>query len=801
MSIRACIAFLASAFACVLPASGQACTSQDNSASNASIGFALVDGLNFYPDQFSNGSPVFSAPMQQKLNIISSGSDRIRVRTVPDSAEEAPKCGWVPKVFVKQGADPLTVAEASRNSKNKSQLIDGRVIQNPLDLKGLLKSLPSDTSFDPLSVKVYSAPSENASQRATLGVFGIFRIFATYRSSNAPTAEPDWFFIANENPLRPVSWSGWVKSSNVFTWESQMSIYFNSANTSPADIFVSYDAMLTGNKKGLIAQKPSSDTSPPSRNIARFPILSEVQRPGQSANSNIHYRIGFFGDACAANRSACVSGAQAIDDSSTVFEAAEMMKKTQVLFVIDNTLSMTSYYGPIANAVSETAREIETKLRQQNEPDTYVQFAAAVYGDYRSASNPSIDNMDFRFVGNNSFSDYRTLAGLKSLSYFQDALYDKPESPYGGLARALRDVRWSPDAGARILIWIGDHGGRNYGNTEPITSEIIRKQLAAKKVVLIPINVRGAYDGSWNGRFIQQANDIRNGSSSSTVKPQVAKPVETYRGSTADVSRTAAEVRQAILGVFYGAGATIALVENRGASESGVQTKIASDIARAQLVDLGSVDSAIKDGPLAYLNLSRDQIRQIFEKKQVMAPGFVSYSPTNENFTFWVNLNRGQLGTLQLVMRGACDGFDGGDPGDRIESALLTVTNIMGGDKYRPDEKVGDFLLRRFFIPSRYLPSVLNNTTREIEDEWRRAGNDAAKREKIVTPICRSAYLLELVSRNQKVKNLRRLSSKRTGFDWSTTSDNLTTFEWGWNNDVKDEYLYVPVEYFPSDIK
>ena len=775
-------------------------------ADNVVEHFAIVAAPDLYvgadDDRLMDPDVSAAILMHTSLLKVREAGSRMLVRSRRRLLGDEFVCGWIPRADVLPiGAPAITVG----NEIEWTDPVTGqsKTLENPLSLKAMLRSNPETGPGDATRVQIYERPTITAEPRTDASVFGIYLIYAEREVDG-----DFWFWIAGEEPQAPTAFAGWVPAEHVLLWETQLSLYFN-GQSEGAEIYAGRELASVGDGEGVLARRPddyversvgapaTDEDGEPVSNIARFPIL--LEEPGASRRGQTLYRIGFFGD----------SGV--VEDVSDRGRKQRNVRRVDMLFLLDNTLSMTEYFPYVVRGVRSATERIAA-INAREGYDVEVKYAAAVYGDYADRA-AVVDEVQFQVIsrlGEPGYTEHlaRLSAIAASGGYFEDALADKPEAGLAGILRGISDLQWSDGTEFKVIVWIGDHGSRESGSAEHVTIDEVRARMRANDVLLLPINVAGRYSDVWNGEFVRQGNEL------ATVRG--LETTLTYAGGAAggdDREATARAIEEAI-GKLYKSSltASVAIREGRNVDQVLAERRdlLELDIPAAE-GDVRRISTAICEmafGSVGCENAARSG--------QFMGEGYVRYDERLENYDFWVNLTYDNLDLMTRLMQLTCRGFERSSVRRNIEQAMTLVTSTLGGDPYRPDIPVGEFLRRYLFLPANHFPSILESTPDRIEEQWQRA-RDADSRSgtleatlRIADPICRSAELLGLAFDNKRLidpdTDLVRTSSldERPGVEYSWTvadRSRIVDFDWEWSQGGENNYFYLPVDFFPSRVE
>lgn len=739
-------------------------------------------------------------PMHTRLQKIAETDFRLLFRTSKKLVEGRRVCAWINKGNGQEDVLPAFPERLKVGTPvDWTDPVTGktRELENPLPLKALLRSNPQMDTEDATQVSIYNKPTITSTKRTDASVFGIYYVYAERLTSN----NEYWYWIAGEDAHVPTAFAGWVSQEFVLLWESQLSLFFNESEDNDA-IFATRDFAASEDGDGVLGRRPDDfeerslgepkEGEFASRNIARFPILNEES--SANARGQTIYRIGFFGD-----------DAQ-LGQTSEIGDVQIDIRNIDVLFVLDNTLSMTEYFSSVVQGVRNSAERIKN-INAQEGYDVNVKYAAATYGDYLS-EDARIGNLQFDIVSNLGLPGYTEHLGkLTDIAergdYFKDSLNDRPEAGLAGVLLGVETLEWTSDARFKVVVWIGDHGSRDFGDKEGITVQFVKERLIKNNVLLLPINVSGRYDKMWNNQFISQG-DLLAGTFGLDTK------IAHDGGQTDDFARTQQFIEEAIANMYVSSLVSSITLRNRtNLSQTIEERKDLFDLGiPAAESDVAQISKAICE--MAFGSEGCDNIRS---SKQFMAEGYVLYDERHENYDFWVNLTFNDLDILNRVLELSCDGFTRGNVKTNIEQAMVIVQTTMGGDRYRSDIPVGEFLRRYLLLPANHFPSFLESTPDKIDELWQQArsidseNGDLIETTQIADPICRSASMLALVLDRKRLKNpatdLVRASSlsDRATYEWTVEDEgNLVDFDWEWAQGGENNFYYIPVNFLPGRI-
>lgn len=630
-------------------------------------------------------------PMHTRIRKVRSTEFRMLFVTTRKVLDGRQVCGWISLASdapdaLSMDARPVPVD----NLVDWTDPVSGKTkrLKNPLPLKALLRSNPEREYDSATRVKIYDKPSIASRSRTDASVYGIYYIYSERLLDNGEL----WYWVAGEHPFDATPFSGWVPDTQVIIWGSQLSVYFNE-QTRGTDIYASRDHAIRGDTEGRIGSRPKDfaertigfpvDSVNAANNIARFPIIEEVGSPDGSERSI--YRIGFFGDD------------KEIGKQSDRSKIQVRVRNIDVLFVLDNTESMTEYFASVVAAVRNSTERIRL-INESRGYDVNVKYAAALYGDYLDQSTNPYGEMEFEIaaeLGPPGYTEHLkklTRRAEQGAVYRDPVFRDRAEAGLAGLKLAIENLDWTPDTAFKVVVWIGDHGSRNAGDNESITLSDMIDVMTDNKVLLLPINVSGRYDSYWNSRFIEQGNrlaSIRN------LSTKVA-----HQGVQSNDYASAQEYIEASIATTYVASltASISIRDNQSTETTLARNDLLNLNIPAAEADVRNMSTAICE-----LAFGSEGCENLKSKGQFMAEGYVSFDEQLDNYSFWVNLTDQHLEALRGVLSRTCVSFDRGRVKRSLENAMLAVQRSMSSDlEYSSDMAIGEYLRRFLFLPAKH---------------------------------------------------------------------------------------------------
>ena len=189
------------------------------------------------------------------------------------------------------------------------------------------------------------------------------------------------------------------------------------------------------------------------------------------------------------------------------------------------------------------------------------------------------------------------------------------------------------------------------------------------------------------------------------------------------------------------------------------------------------------------------QLRGDRRRIQLVRNGFVFQSNTDADFRYRLGLRRPEFNNVKVAVRDLCENLLYSDRGQYIEEAILKLVKALTFGDIQPGETVRDYFSRVFSVPADQLSTVLEGTPDEFMRRMRQQGT---QNQQIVTKVCRSARLLELVGEGKILDNPQQdivVTASQTSLRQGATP---RAFEWRWfSPDARSEWYFMPLDYLP----
>lgn len=361
--------------------------------------------------------------------------------------------GWISSNHIATyfGNDLKAKKNPETNIHRKCMLV------NTLEKARQVKDLQEMTGF-------FDRPDETGTKRTQRALFEIYYIFGEtinhYLLGTQSSTDGDF----KKNIL------GWVKKERVCPWNTREALEFNKFDildrTIPARIFSTKENL----KEYLRKQFNQGDDIP--KALAeedlgiiswkefqmRYPLVSDQDESFQGDTIRVGnfstkiYKVGFIGDVYGENRQDVVIKASQVSIlQRQVQELKDQMSTIQIVFCIDATFGMDSWFKTGAKAVKDILNGVQNIGEGYIKPK--IEFSVNFYRDKEDG--------DLVFEGN-KFTD-KSIAVLDLLEKQRATGGGKPlDAVFGGIVNSLKpestsNSKYKPNS-IKLFILIGDDG-------------------------------------------------------------------------------------------------------------------------------------------------------------------------------------------------------------------------------------------------------------------------------------------------------------------------------------------------------
>jgi hypothetical protein len=296
------------------------------------------------------------------------------------------------------------------------------------------------------SAAILYAPHSAAAQRKQFAWFSYHFVYDHY--SNAKNS---YVLIGSGESFSPIDNAaevrkkihGWVKKAEICAWNTREAFWWNHQNATqrPPGKVWEYEKTAVAQRKG---QRENSlfeeikNPNPPPQAKSRFPKLSHLKYPRQ--NSRL-YKIGWIAQKGA-------DGKELQEIQRRLIELKNSLNQIDVVFVIDDTLSMKRWFTVTNNIVDAIRNALE-------EEDARVRIAISYFNDaIRGTGQHRPDNNRLQPIG--SVAANKQLRELRNHREVNNVNADPHEMMFDGMKQAIDKAGFDRQA-LKLLIVIGTH--------------------------------------------------------------------------------------------------------------------------------------------------------------------------------------------------------------------------------------------------------------------------------------------------------------------------------------------------------
>jgi hypothetical protein len=305
---------------------------------------------------------------------------------------------------------------------------------------------------------------------------------------------------------------GWVSNSSVTFWNQRNCLEpnwkqgalqdFKSKGVDPV-IFdneaadVAHQFASSGRISDLkrVVKKSPFTASRQDGYIMRNPVIEQID-----ANT---FKVGTIGAVTEGEK----SEADIARIKRKIADMNDKMSNVNIIFVIDGTQSMGSFYQPVANALSSSIQ----KLRNSGNGNAF-KFGAVVYRDYPDGGRVAeVKRLTADYAEVTSFLNQVKLSGDK----------DYHEAMFQGIEKGLKDCGMRRGQ-SNFIFLIGD-AGNHLQDKKGLTESSLIKDIAEYECNLVAFQVNNGYDRAFDD-FIDQTQTIIKGAAQEIAKAYGGNP-------------------------------------------------------------------------------------------------------------------------------------------------------------------------------------------------------------------------------------------------------------------------------------
>lgn len=723
-------------------------------------------------------------------------------------------CGWIAeRALLKAKAVPVEMQALELRGEQYSD--------NTLYAKALIKNDPDSKRVAKRKTdEIVVSHRPGGEQKGTLTLYGIFFVY-----DQARVGKVDYLLLAGSlDDFGGDAIQGWVRRSDVYLWESRVAIFWGPEDE-PSRIWKTEEDFRRS--KSPMAVEPKGWREPEKKNLPRFALLDELEYT--KPQKGTLFNIAFFGDGCDQITGECKPANTVLDELSTIREIVKGAVNVDVLFVIDGTESMTAYFPTVARAIRSLSSQIATR-------DGSTRVSVAMYGDYYQDHKRGGIQFEIKipFGSPKDVSNVDELVDIAELSLkeesavFPDGVGDLPEAAFWGIKKSAESAAWSKNSDFRVVIWIGDDGnrdkdgicnfedGRRYGRLSQsdvgsieIGVKDVAETLRANRLAFIPVNVKGRSVDDWNKCFIEQADKIIEAAAVPSFGPYVVYESDVESGAQQDdklVSQDELNELESTLveSLGYALESSDAIPSTLGKVAGFTDNVVVN-------TELSATSAKFVEDWLSMFSSEDGKLGDVYSLDQVVTDGFAFNPEGKDSWTYWVSMNTDVFDTLKFFVQQLCGATRKASITRPLQNTFLTMTEVLGGDPLGSDESVSEYLDKVFHIPTKYFPSILNNSLEDLSLWWEDDSTAYEEKLDFHKSACRSRWLLNQVEENKRAdeSKLQFDHENRQWFladqkddegRWIPENAKYTrTFDWSWGSVQGATLLFLPVQYLPQD--
>jgi hypothetical protein len=730
-------------------------------------------------------------------------------------------CGWMDVRDLESSASvPLKLTQLP----GFGNVQDGLRLPDRLDARVVVKNRLDPYTGVSQRAPLFNAPFDGpepppAQWRGDVGFFEVLSVFDVRRNNGLCRSihEEGCFLrvgttldVGSGNSSGGKRIRGWMLGRDLEVWPSALAVYYK-----PGKEGLKVHATEASARNGtpyadpgvptrvLALQPPGRYAEPRDLNIMRFPVISATpagpqrpaSRPGEQAATPYVYEILFTGRACVIGGDDCIPEPQVKAEIAMLGKATRMLSNVDVLFVVDTTESMAPYLRAAAAAIKKQVDDLATT------GDASLRHSIVLYGDYNETR---ADGLDYFALPFSPVNDRSGIERLQNVKPYDDIHKDLPGAPFAALERAISQAKWRPDAAQRLVIWIGGRGNRPPGTYRTnagyalVEDKTAQNVIAAIRAVDERMKSTSAIGVGTRTRFV--ALQVKGG-------PRVSRQEEFVKFRT-----DAKAISDALGGDIFqtipapnniSREAEVAKLTDAIAAQIALSVKAATRTRDAVAAALGG-DATGLQSSLPESQLTRDYLQQlgfgverlveIGKRIQVVQTGYVFQNGADGDFRYWLALRRPELSELRTSVNDLCENMPYSDAAPSIEDAILKMVKALTSGDPQPGERLRDYYSRVFDIPVNHISTVLDGTP----DQFLRRLNQASERAILVTKVCRSAKLLNMIAEGQIVDNPEQDIVITTQGAVVRPGLAPRPFDWRWiSPDTLSEWFFVPMDYLP----
>lgn len=689
-------------------------------------------------------------------------------------------CGKVKPLTVKEYCDDLKKlgeeTESCKDSHIRNTVFEAKFIVENTDLsrlEGVKKGI------NLVNVPVYSGYDSD-------DTIGVARIFTVLRVFGIKKKDKGTRFLVGPHNRKIL---GWMDKNSGYIWHSKLTTFYSKNNDS--DVLM--DVPSPSKRGRPLATRPKNlvDMLNSNKEFQRYPVLADRRKNTDPSLKNWqpHLEVAFIGADCGKDQLCSeVKASKSVPDTVILNEA-------DVLFLIDGTKSMKKYFGLVAKSISAISGEFIDRIDYQ--------FGVAMYGDFLDKRATKLTD-DIQFKVTHPLKVIDDPEGFDDLIntqlFIKDAMRDKPEAVNAALYRAVQEVAWRGTS-PKYVIHIGDHGDRTLPDSQ------LLKELWDSRIIYLPVAVQGDSINDASRAFVMGANALHTQYLTPKGNPMALPPNVTYKVSQLNNS-SKTESDQA----YENISAALLGAINLGHKTKNKNVDEAYNIQAPTVSGRGSISSyppgySALTATAKELFLGGVETNASLQTRTIAAQGFIQTAGLEgeeENWDHSVAIFPSDLRTLRYSFENLCVAIDDSDGSKDVQNAIVSVIEVLTGDKVSESE------FKEYFSQKDKIPLSSQTLLGEGLKGLIRAMNNAdASSKKMIKAykkeVCRTATLLKVASSHNKLKNPYD-EDKVVGGDlrWNSQGStysykNAVAHDWVHRDQFERKTVFIPLSYLPGN--
>ena len=631
-------------------------------------------------------------------------------------------------------------------------------------------------TVESIEVPLYRAADEKPQDSfRKVKVFNVLRVFDI---KPGPQGTLRYLVGANQRRIE-----GWIEQDAGTVWYSQLSTFFGKE----ADKHVLFDEPGVQPVRPLAAKPDNlADMLGGNAEFRRYPVLvdNRERMPRDPPSKRPHLELAFIGAFCQGQRAGELCTMSAPSGGGTAPDLSTVLERADILFLVDATKSMQSYFSLVARAVRDVAAEYKGS--------TDYHFGVALYGDHTVRGRTRLeDPLQFRnAVELSPLADGTEFDRLKDEPmYLDDAQNDFEEAVFAALLKAIEGTPWRGTE-PRFIIHIADAGDR----IRQAPAKLL-KALQDNRIFYMPVAVRGDYNSRVNALFADQTREILRQHRTSNGLPIGVELQITYTQTTSSPRDEYDAIARALKG---------AVDQGKKLREQILDAMLRRTPQPPEPIGRGFQSSLYPPGYAKMLEAARELFGIKLDTRgsfPIAARGYIETAELGQpepNWEYFAAIRPQEITQLQRGFDDLCGFILETNAAKKLEQAVKQVITILTGDEFNTDADFRKYFEERGKIPlstQTMLGPGLIELARELLCPTEKCQARVASYQR---EVCRTEVLIRLVKSGQRLarpldgQDLEWVKDKRR-----YTYRNASQYNWIFTDDFGEGTTYLPLTFLP----